>query len=93
MWSRHTIGDALDPGFRPWKIPVACTIPATKAGQKEGAQAGSSTAEAELKAAASARFGELRQLVRAEYVREVTEASAEGAVCRKATGFPFVLCR
>ncbi|OLQ11488.1 CDP-diacylglycerol--glycerol-3-phosphate 3-phosphatidyltransferase [Symbiodinium microadriaticum] len=33
---------------------------------------------AELKAAASARFGELRQLVRAEYVREVTEASAEG---------------
>ena len=34
---------------------------------------------AELKAAqASARFGELRQLCRASYVQEVTEASAGG---------------
>ncbi|CAE7276437.1 pdcl3 [Symbiodinium natans] len=33
---------------------------------------------AELKEAASARFGELRQLCRAEYIREVTEASAAG---------------
>lgn len=34
--------------------------------------------KAELKARAAAQFGELRQLCRASYVREVTDASAGG---------------